>query len=178
MRYRLKVLLVVLFATIATSVAACTYAVAVSPTTARDVAEDDREVRNPHLGGPYFRVFDVDEIDSLEEVPALSALFKMAEECSGIDGDFGPVRVFAAKHIMVRTPAGDWWGIASKFGDTEVVGMWAWNTAWIYILTGRTAEETAKTIVHEYVHYLMREGHPIADTKVAACNAFMEEERR
>lgn len=123
-------------------------------------------VRNAHLGGPLFRVFDVNEIDSIDEIPALRELYAVAEECANLTRSYAPVRVFSVSKIEVRNASG-WFSSAT--------GMWARGTGWIYIKEGRDPKATATTIVHEYIHYIMQIGHPSANEEIEVCNEYMKE---
>lgn len=161
MSYKLKLLLLALLPVVVTAaVAACTYSAAMPSPVVTVVG-----VRNPHLGGPWFRVFDADEIDSIDERLNLAALFMVAEECTGIEGDFDEVRVFSASRIIIKNKDGSW--------RDDILGMWAWQTGWVYLLTGGTPTETAFVLVHEYVHYLTKLGHPEADAAIETCMVFM-----
>ena len=120
--------------------------------------------KHPHIGGPIYRVFDVDEIDSIGEGPSLRALYRIAEACTGQSRAWSPIRVFAVSKIEVRDE-GEW--------SAAYNGMWARDTGWIYLKRGRPAKAAARTLVHEYVHYITQEGHPAADSLLAACNQFI-----
>jgi len=118
----------------------------------------------PHLGGPRYRVFDTEEIDSVDEIPSLRALYRIAEECTGQTRAWSPVRLFSVSKIEVKYEYG--WSSAA-------VGMWAIGTGWIYVKRGRTPMATTRTIVHEYAHYIMQQHHPGIDETITACNAYV-----
>ncbi len=119
---------------------------------------------HPFLGGPGYRVYDVNEIDSIDDAPVLWALYQMAEECTGVTRSYDPVRVFSASRIAVKDEGG--WA-------SHYVGLWGIGTGWIYIRRGRSAEQTAGTIVHEFAHYIMQLGHDEINDIIAACADYM-----
>lgn len=121
---------------------------------------------NSHLGGPGYRVFDVDEIDSIDGIPLLRKLYRVAEECTGQTRPFSDIRVFAVSKIEQR--------ISDGWFDGPV-GLWTIGTGWIYLKSERTAEATARTLIHEYVHYITQLHHPEIDETIAACNAYINE---
>ncbi len=82
---------------------------------------------HPFLGGPGYRVFDVDELDSIDDAPVLWALYQMAEECTGVTRSYAPVRVFSASRIDVKID-GTW---ASHY-----VGVWVIEPGLVYFKHG------------------------------------------
>ncbi len=130
---------------------------------------------HPRLGGPTFRIYDVDELDSIDDSPSLYALYLLAEECTGITLDYSPVRVFSVSRIEIKED-GEW----SKAYN----GMWTRDTGWIYLRTGRPAQFTTWTLVHEYLHYLTKLSHGeefdeiLKTCAVAFVNSLVENEAR
>ncbi len=122
--------------------------------------------RHTHLGGPGYRVFDVDEVGSVDQVLPLQKLYRLAEECTGQTRSFSDVRVFSVSKIEVRTPTG-WFN--------GPVGVWAIGTGWIYAVRNRPPADIARTIVHEFAHYLTQLHHPEINGIIAACNAYINE---
>ncbi len=117
----------------------------------------------PHLGGPLYRVFDVDEIDSIDALYAVEIIYRSVEECTGIERDFAPVRVFFVSKIMIRTEEG--WA-------DHYAGMRTWNKPWIYIKRSMSAGQLAWTMKHEFVHYITDLGHPESDDALKACDVY------
>ncbi len=105
---------------------------------------------HPRLGGPTFRVFDVDELDSIDDGPSLYALYLLAEECTGITLDYSPVRVFSVSRIEIKED-GEW---SAAYNGVQVR-----NTGWIYLRAGRLPRFTTWTLIHEYAHYLTKLSH-------------------
>ena len=128
-----------------------------------NVAAVEQPGLHTHLGGPLYRVFDVDEIDSIDAMVSIGSIYRSAEECTGIERDFADVRVFFASKIMVRTEDG--WSDA-------FVGMRTWNRPWIYLLRGRKIDQIVWTLKHEFVHYLTGLGHPGSDAALEACGVY------
>ena len=123
----------------------------------------EQSVMHTHLGGPIYRVFDVDEIDSIDALSSIESIYRSAEECTGIERDFAPVRVFFTSKIMVRTKDG--W--SDKFN-----GMRTWNKPWVYLLRERGIGQIVWTLKHEFVHYLTDQGHPASDDALKACGVY------
>ena len=121
----------------------------------------------PHLGGPLYRVFDVDEIDSIDALYAVEMIYRSAEECTGIKRDFAPVRVFLTSKIMIQRN-GVW--------REGYAGMRTWNRPWIYILRSLRGNQIPWTMKHEFVHYLTNLGHPESDDALRACGVHREAE--
>lgn len=121
---------------------------------------------HPRLGGPTYRVFDVDEIDSVDEAIALRDLYHIAEKCTGATRDYAPVRVFSVSKIEIRQDR-EWFD--------SYVGVWAIGTGWVYVRRGRGPRNTARTIVHEMAHYITELSHPEIDEIIVTCNNHMTE---
>jgi len=114
-----------------------------------------------HLGGPAFRVFDTDRIDAVDAIPALASIYAAAEQCAGKRGNFAAVRVFAVTKIEKRYPLG-WKDSPSglQFRD------------WVYIKAGHAPEYTAWLLEHEFLHHIMRKGHPEVDSLMRSCGLY------
>ncbi len=147
----------VLLATVLVALLAmsCAYCVAIAPE--RNIAP------STHLGGPLYRVFDVDEIDSIDALYAVEIIYRLAEECTGIERDFAPVRVFLTSKIMIRREGG--W-------HEDYAGMRTWNKPWIYIKRTKDVRQLAWTMKHEFVHYITDLGHPESDDALKACDVY------
>ncbi len=118
----------------------------------------------PHLGGPLYRVFDVDEIDSIDALYAVGIIYRSVEECTGMERDFAPVRVFFVSKIMIRTLDRGW--------ADDYAGMRTRNRPWIYIKRSMNATQLAWTMRHEFVHYITDSGHPESDDALKACGVY------
>ncbi len=128
--------------------------VAIAPTIVDPIA-------NPRLGGPGFRVFDTDEIDAVDALPALVTIYQSAERCAGTERDFHAIRVFAVSKIEKRWQSG--------WSDTPN-GLQFRNST--YIKAGLESAHTAWVLEHEFMHYVTRKGHPAIDDLLKACGLY------
>ena len=135
--------------------------------TGRDLESDIHS----RLGGPSWRVTDVNSIDNIDDLPALRSLWEAAEACAGMEGNFSEVTLFAASHISSKRDDGNWMRGYDPSAHTIVNGIWIRERGWIYIRTGRPAAATARTIIHEFIHHLTGKGHDDEATNeiIAAC---------
>lgn len=120
----------------------------------------------PKLGGPLYRVFDVDEIDSIDALYVIADIYRAVEKCTGIERDFAPVRVFLASNIMILTKEEGW--------ADHYAGMRTRNRPWVYVKRTSDVESMAWTLKHEFVHYLTDQGHPEVDDTMRACGVHRE----
>ena len=118
-------------------------------------------IANPWLGGPGFRVFDTDEIDAVDALPSLRAIYQSAERCAGTERDFHAIRVFAVSKIEKRWQSG--------WSDTPN-GLQFRN--WTYVKAGLESAHTAWVLEHEFMHYITRKGHPAVDDLLKACGLY------
>ena len=123
----------------------------------------------PHLGGPLYRVFDVDEIDSIDALYAVELIYRAAEQCTGIERDFAPVRVFFVSKIMIQRN-GVWLD--------SYAGMRTWERPWIFVQRSLGINQIAWTMKHEFIHYITDLGHPESDDVLRACGVFREAEEQ
>lgn len=115
-----------------------------------------------YLGGANWRVYDVDEIDSIEYRYALKNVYNEVVECLGGDysyRNYENMRIFTAA------------GISQKFGAEWmwVLGRWDRVTDGIYIIRGLSNQEAKDILMHETAHYLTQLSHTAIDPKLIAC---------
>ncbi len=135
-------------------------------TPSNDYIVSDLSDRHAFLGGPEMRVFDVYEINSVDEAFNIRAIFAMAEKCTGQTRDYRHVRVFTVSRISVRTGTG-WFDTA--------VGVWSIGTGWVYVKRGRDLKSTTRTLVHEFAHYITQLHHEDINPIVSVCNKMINE---
>ncbi len=122
----------------------------------------------PHLGGPGLRVFDADEVDTIEAIPILMSIHHQVQNCSGGTRPYKGVRVFIVSKIMIKKPGESDW-------TEDIAGLNYDNV--IYITRAASINKGLRIwiITHEFVHYVnWGEGHPDVDEKMKKCGVHYE----
>jgi hypothetical protein len=116
-----------------------------------------------HLGGPGYRVFDADRIDSYESQPALMRAHNEAQNCSQSFRPFNDSEAYVVSKIEVRTQTG--W-------TDEIAGLNVGNR--IYIVRSQDPNIVAAVLKHEYVHYVTEGKHPDIDDIMIGCGVHFD----
>ncbi len=116
------------------------------------------QYRSPYLGGPNYRVMNVNHMTSAEIRPILYNLYVEVRECTGYDRSFDDIQFYSAGLILLRTNSNMW---------KPHAGI-SWGN-WIFVINGLPPELWAGTMKHEIAHYLTRMGHPEVNEIMAAC---------
>lgn len=134
----------------------------------RDTAPEPEHATDWAMGGPGWRVVDVQETTDSAGLAAIHEVAEEVAECLGRSIDLRGWRFFGTNGISYRTPhpSGGWtW--------QRAMGVTLYNEKWVYVQTEhrrRSADHVVGTLKHELVHVGMPKlDHPSADRLIGKC---------
>ena len=113
-----------------------------------------------HLGGPGWRVFDAELVDSAEATPTLLKLHTDAATCSGSLRPYNEAEVYLTSKIMVKSNL-EW--------TAKISGLTVGHR--IYVRRDLTPIYVRNWVIkHEFVHFNTDLSHPVVDKIMEICN--------